>query len=59
PYGKSAPANADEAPLFVARGGCWGSGVHSLRCTHRKGFFPEARTTVLGFRCILAASQKT
>ena len=58
PYGQSVPANADEAPLFVARGGCWGSGAHSLRCTHRKGFFPEARTTVLGFRCVLAASQK-
>jgi formylglycine-generating enzyme required for sulfatase activity len=59
PYGQAAPANADEAPLFAARGGCWGSGAHSLRCTHRKGFFPEARTTVLGFRCVLPASQKS
>lgn len=56
PYGQKTPSDPDEAPLVAARGGCWGSGPHSLRCTHRKGFFPEARTTVLGFRCVLPAS---
>jgi len=55
PYGHDEPARPDEAPLFTARGGCWGSGPHSLRCTHRKGFFPEAQIPVLGFRCVLAA----
>ncbi len=44
------------APRKSARGGCWNSSPEELRCTARKGIFPEAREVTLGFRCVLSAS---
>lgn len=51
PYGKTDP----EEKRRTARGGSWQSPPEALRCSHRKGFFPESRETWLGFRCVLPA----
>lgn len=55
-YSQDAAA-ADIAPLRVVRGGCWYSKENELRCTHRKGLFPEAQLTTTGFRCVLPAEE--
>lgn len=39
----------------TVRGGSWHSPPGELRCTFRKGFFPETQLTTLGFRCGLPA----
>jgi formylglycine-generating enzyme required for sulfatase activity len=44
------------SPRRVARGGSWHSGVDELRCSYRKGLFPEAQLTTTGFRCVLPAT---
>jgi len=43
------------APLRVVRGGGWYSKETELRCAHRKGIFPEAQLTTVGFRCVVPA----
>ncbi|MBI4559441.1 MAG: SUMF1/EgtB/PvdO family nonheme iron enzyme [Candidatus Hydrogenedentes bacterium] len=45
---------ATTSPRRVVRGGSWHSTKDELRCTHRKGLFPEAQLTTVGFRCVLA-----
>jgi formylglycine-generating enzyme required for sulfatase activity/tRNA A-37 threonylcarbamoyl transferase component Bud32 len=50
--GASAPA---AAPLKTVRGGCWNSRPRELRCSHRRGMFPETQLPTLGFRCVLPA----
>ncbi|NIA14011.1 MAG: SUMF1/EgtB/PvdO family nonheme iron enzyme [Nitrospiraceae bacterium] len=42
-------------PLCAVRGGCWNSPALDVRCTHRKGVFPESRLPTIGFRCVLPA----
>lgn len=42
-------------PLRSVRGGCWSSPVQALKCTARKGLFPETRANTVGFRCVLKA----
>jgi len=39
----------------AVRGGSWHSDENDLRCTWRKGLFPEAQLTTTGFRCVLPA----
>ncbi len=55
PYDKRDSEEAANTPLRVVRGGSWHSGAHELRCTYRKGLFPESRLTTVGFRCVLPA----
>ncbi|MBN2307842.1 MAG: SUMF1/EgtB/PvdO family nonheme iron enzyme, partial [Candidatus Hydrogenedentes bacterium] len=45
---------ADE-PRRVVRGGSWHSPPHELRCTFRKGLFPETQLATVGFRCVVPA----
>jgi len=52
-------ASAPQTPLRAVRGGCWDSKAGDLRCTHRKGMFPESRLTTLGFRCVLPAKPRS
>ena len=47
-----------DVPLRVVRGGCWSSPAEDLRCTHRRGLFPESRLPTVGFRCVLPASRR-
>ncbi|HIJ65177.1 MAG TPA: SUMF1/EgtB/PvdO family nonheme iron enzyme [Candidatus Hydrogenedentes bacterium] len=56
PYdpGKRRTARPD-APRRAVRGGSWHSNEDELRCTWRKGLFPEAQLTTVGFRCVLLA----
>lgn len=42
-------------PIRSVRGGSWESKPHELRCTHRKGMFPETRLPTVGFRCVVSA----
>ncbi len=42
-------------PRYVVRGGCWCSPPEELRCTFRKGLFPEERLNTVGFRCVVPA----
>jgi formylglycine-generating enzyme required for sulfatase activity/tRNA A-37 threonylcarbamoyl transferase component Bud32 len=39
----------------VVRGGSWHSPQSELRCTFRRGFFPESQVATVGFRCGLPA----
>ncbi len=57
PYGQ-AENGSTQTPLRVVRGGCWDSPAKDLRCSHRKGLFPETRLTTVGFRCVLPARTK-
>jgi len=43
------------APRCAVRGGCWNSAPEEIRCTHRKGLFPETKAPTVGFRCVLPA----
>jgi formylglycine-generating enzyme required for sulfatase activity len=43
-------------PRIAVRGGCWNSPADALRCTARKGLFPETRENTAGFRCVLSAT---
>ena len=45
---------SDMAPRRVARGGSWHSTAAQLRCSHRKGLFPETQEATVGFRCVVA-----
>lgn len=54
PYPQRGNANAPSNRVVI-RGGCWKSGVETLRCSHRNGFFPESQLPTLGFRCVLPA----
>ncbi len=54
PYGTD-KSSATSTPLRVVRGGCWHSGPKEIRCTFRKGLFPEAQLPTVGFRCVLPA----
>jgi formylglycine-generating enzyme required for sulfatase activity len=54
-YGAYLQKANEESPRRVVRGGSWHSSAHELRCTHRKGLFPETRLTTVGFRCVLPA----
>ena len=52
------PAAQAQTPLRTVRGGCWNSKARDLRCTHRKGLFPESQLATVGFRCVLPARRK-
>ena len=43
------------APRRVVRGGSWHSPANELRCSHRKGLFPESQLATAGFRCAVWA----
>ncbi len=43
----------DEDPRKAIRGGCWNSPARDLRCTARRGAFPDDAQPWLGFRCVL------
>jgi len=58
PYGQANPTDAVETPLRTVRGGCWNSKAKDLRCSHRKGLFPETRLSIIGFRCVLPVRAK-
>ena len=45
-------------PLCAVRGGGWESPPPELRCSHRKGLFPEARLATVGFRCVVPAKPR-
>ncbi|MFA6243975.1 MAG: bifunctional serine/threonine-protein kinase/formylglycine-generating enzyme family protein [Candidatus Hydrogenedentales bacterium] len=52
------PAKRDTAaqlgpPRRTVRGGSWNSPPQELRCSARKGLFPESRLPTVGFRCVL------
>jgi formylglycine-generating enzyme required for sulfatase activity len=40
-------------PRRVARGGSWHSPPGELRCSARKGLFPDSQLATVGFRCVL------
>jgi len=44
-------------PHYTVRGGCWNSPPEELRCTFRKGLFPEERLNMVGFRLVLLADK--
>ncbi len=44
------------APRRTVRGGCWSSPAEELRCTLRRGLFPESRLPTVGFRCVVPAA---
>lgn len=44
-----------DVPRRVVRGGSWHSPPEDVRTSHRKGLFPEAQLTTVGFRCVLPA----
>ena len=46
---------AADVPQRVVRGGSWHSGPDEVRCTFRKGLFPETQLTTVGFRCVVPA----
>ena len=50
----NANAQAD-VPLRAVRGGCWDSTAKEVRCTHRKGLFPESQLATVGLRCVIPA----
>lgn len=53
---KQAENGAQDSPRKAVRGGCWNSKPDELTCTARKGFFPESRLNILGFRCVIPLS---
>jgi len=44
------------APRRTVRGGCWSSPADELRCSLRRGLFPESRLATVGFRCVVPAA---
>jgi len=60
PYTQRNQGNIDPAdvPVRAIRGGCWHSKAHALRCSHRKGLFPESQLDTVGFRCVVPASHE-
>ena len=61
PYGASRQnhANRPTTPLRAVRGGCWNSKPFQLRCTHRRGLFPESQMEIVGFRCVVPMRPST
>ena len=53
----SGPVQAGQSPLRTVRGGCWKSPPGELRCSFRKGVFPESQLDSIGFRCVVLAQQ--
>ena len=47
---------SNSEPRRVVRGGSWHSPPEELRCTFRKGVFPETQLDTIGFRCVLSAT---
>ena len=45
--------HSNKEPRRVVRGGSWHSSPDTLHCSHRKGLFPEAQLTTVGFRCVV------
>ena len=45
----------NQSPLRTVRGGCWKSPPGELRCSFRKGVFPESQLDAIGFRCVILA----
>lgn len=52
------PEAGPATPLMAIRGGSWSTGPDTMRCTHRRGLFPEAQLTTVGFRCVVAARRR-
>jgi serine/threonine-protein kinase len=57
PYSTAGKASKKKhgSPRRAARGGAWDSPPEDLRCSARKGIFPESTETTVGFRCVLPA----
>ena len=51
------PTGPASGTLKVMRGGCWVSGVSSLRTTCRKASLPDAWAPNVGFRCVYPEAQ--
>ena len=50
-------ASVPSTPRRAVRGGCFTSDAFELRCTFRKGLFPETQAPTLGFRCMVPANR--
>lgn len=46
------PTGPDVGPLHVIRGGSWNDAPDALRCAARASATPQARSGVIGFRCV-------
>lgn len=44
-------------PKHTVRGGSWHSAANELRCSARKGLFPESALPTVGFRCVVPLRQ--
>ena len=53
PYAPAHRKKKEDSPRRVVRGGCWQSPPSELRCSFRKGFFPESQVSTTGFRCVI------
>ncbi len=53
PYDPGRRRKKDDIPRRVVRGGCWQSPPDELRCSFRKGLFPESQLATTGFRCVI------
>lgn len=61
PYDPEKRKDAEQhgPPLRTVRGGSWHSPPHELRCSFRKGLFPESQLTTVGFRCVLPVNRSS
>ena len=46
-----------DAARRAVRGGSWHSPPAELRCSFRKGLFPESQLTTAGFRCVIPVNR--
>ena len=53
PYDLERRKKREDTPRRVVRGGSWQSPPAELRCSFRKGFFPETQVPTTGFRCVI------
>ncbi|MFP4192898.1 MAG: SUMF1/EgtB/PvdO family nonheme iron enzyme [Candidatus Hydrogenedentota bacterium] len=53
PYAPERRKKMEDTPRRVVRGGSWQSPPDELRCSFRKGFFPECQLPTTGFRCVI------
>ncbi|MFO7775760.1 MAG: bifunctional serine/threonine-protein kinase/formylglycine-generating enzyme family protein [Candidatus Hydrogenedentota bacterium] len=53
PYAPERRKKMEDTPRRVVRGGSWQSPPSELRCSFRKGIFPECQLPTTGFRCVI------
>jgi len=53
PYARN--GQPSQEPRRTVRGGAWDSEPGELRCSFRKGVFPDAQLPTVGFRCVVPA----